>query len=440
MRAVGYIRVSRVGDRDTDSSSYRTETDQELAIRTAAGALGAEVVEVIAERNVSGADPERAGLARALALVEDGLAEVLIVAHTDRLSRDLELTLALRRRVRAAGARLVSAAEDWDDSTPEGAMVVSIMGAVAQAERDRRKAGWHTVRSAALADGVHLGPVPFGYRRSNGRRSPLAPDPATAPLVAEAFRKRAAGTSITRIRQWLAEQGYTLAESSVRDLFGRRSYLGIAGGIDKGREGAHPALVERDLWHAAQLDAPAAPQNGRLIEAAGLRGQVYCAACGVAMWLGAGGSGNAGGKAQRARYVCKHRGECSARASAYCEDVDRIVSERLADHLAGPGIFSGAFEAVAGAEVHAEAVLAVEQARADRDSIADQVERGEIPGAMVGSITTAAERRVAEAERRAAEHSPYRAAGKSDAQLAVSRVLVEKGRGSLADRVRVEFR
>src|SRR5579871_362627 len=107
MRAIGYIRVSRVGDRDTDSSSYRTEADQELAIRAAAQQLGAEVVHVEAERNVSGGTMSE-GRERAVQMIEAGGADMLIVAHSDRLARDTELDAVIRRRLREAGARFVS--------------------------------------------------------------------------------------------------------------------------------------------------------------------------------------------------------------------------------------------------------------------------------------------------------------------------------------------
>src|SRR4051795_4381939 len=107
MRAIGYARVSQVGQRDMDSSSYRTEQQQQDSIRAAAEKIGAVVVELIVERNVSGGTMS-AERERAIQRIEAGDADCLIVTPPDRLARNAELALAIRRRVRAAGGSIVS--------------------------------------------------------------------------------------------------------------------------------------------------------------------------------------------------------------------------------------------------------------------------------------------------------------------------------------------
>ncbi len=59
---------------------------------------------------------------------------MLIIANLSRFSRDREHQSAIKKRVQAAGARLVFCDMDFDD-TPEGDLAFGIMGTFADYER-----------------------------------------------------------------------------------------------------------------------------------------------------------------------------------------------------------------------------------------------------------------------------------------------------------------
>src|SRR6476659_2396482 len=86
-RAVGVVRVSRVGDRDGDR--FVSPREQAARIPSIATRDGLALVETIEELDVSGgtALAKRAGLRRAVELVEAGEVEVVVVAFFDRLVR-----------------------------------------------------------------------------------------------------------------------------------------------------------------------------------------------------------------------------------------------------------------------------------------------------------------------------------------------------------------
>src|SRR4051812_7825997 len=88
-RAVGVVRVSRVGDRDGDR--FVSPREQAERIRSISARDGLELVETIEELDVSGGTPlaKRAGLRRAVEMVEAGEVEVVVVAFFDRLVRSL---------------------------------------------------------------------------------------------------------------------------------------------------------------------------------------------------------------------------------------------------------------------------------------------------------------------------------------------------------------
>src|SRR3954447_12393549 len=88
-RAVGVVRVSRVGDRDGER--FVSPSEQAERIRAACERDGLQLIETIEELDVSGgaAIKNRPGLRRAVEMVEAGEADVIVVAFFDRLVRSL---------------------------------------------------------------------------------------------------------------------------------------------------------------------------------------------------------------------------------------------------------------------------------------------------------------------------------------------------------------
>lgn len=102
-RAVGVVRVSRVGDRDGER--FVSPSEQAERIRSACERDGLRLVEVIEELDVSGGTPlaERPGLRRAVEMVEAGAADVIVVAFLDRVVRSVAIQAEVVGRVEAAG-------------------------------------------------------------------------------------------------------------------------------------------------------------------------------------------------------------------------------------------------------------------------------------------------------------------------------------------------
>lgn len=136
----GYARVS------TDGQSVTAQ----VAELTAAGA--AKVFREVA----SGAKTDRAQLARAVAQLEPG--DVLLVTRLDRLARstrDLLNTLATITE-RQAGFR--SLCDTWaDTTTPHGRLMLTVLGGLAEFERELIRARTGEGRARAKARGQSLG-------------------------------------------------------------------------------------------------------------------------------------------------------------------------------------------------------------------------------------------------------------------------------------------
>jgi DNA invertase Pin-like site-specific DNA recombinase len=135
---IGYARVSTV--------------EQDTALQL--DALHAAGVTCIYSEHGSGVGP-RPRLQEALARVCVG--DTLVVWKIDRLARSLADLLAILQRLERAGAAIRSLTEPIDTSTPIGAFVVQILGAVAELERsiirERSMAGVRAARDRGAVMG-----------------------------------------------------------------------------------------------------------------------------------------------------------------------------------------------------------------------------------------------------------------------------------------------
>ena len=165
---IGYARVSKQQDQDTAA--------QVQALKKA----GAER---IYQEHASGGRWDRPELHKLLDQLRAG--DVLVVWKLDRLSRSLKDLLHLLEQLNTKGAGFMSITEYIDTTTPAGRMMLQMVGAFAEFEREmireRTRAGLETARAQG---------------RIGGRRPKLSP-----PQQAELIRG-------------MQEERYTMAEAA----------------------------------------------------------------------------------------------------------------------------------------------------------------------------------------------------------------------------------
>ena len=215
-KAILYTRVSTC-----DQAEHGTSLDEQFASCTKrAEQLGAQVVGHEKDAGVSGGFyAARPGIQAALATIEAGQADTLIIANLSRFSRDREHQSAIKKRVQAAGGRLVFCDMDFDD-TPEGDLAFGIMGTFADYERKAIRARTMKGRRRRAETGLQpsRGRSPYGYRVvTNGDvLAGLYPLETLgtyqiveneAKWVREIYRRYAEGASMERVCIWLNGQG-----------------------------------------------------------------------------------------------------------------------------------------------------------------------------------------------------------------------------------------
>jgi DNA invertase Pin-like site-specific DNA recombinase len=163
---VGYARVS------TDGQTLET---QQHALKEA----GAE--RVFAEKR-SGVKTDRRELARCIASLEAG--DTLLITKLDRLARSTRDLLNTIDTIGKAGATFKSLSDPWaDTTTPQGKLMLTILGGLAEFERHLILSRTAEGRVRAKARGIKF-----------GRKPKL-----TKHQQSEALARRAAGETLTAI-------------------------------------------------------------------------------------------------------------------------------------------------------------------------------------------------------------------------------------------------
>jgi DNA invertase Pin-like site-specific DNA recombinase len=143
MAVVGYARVS------TDGQTL----DSQVAALKAAGAVR------IYRETASGVKSERKELERALKSIMHG--DTLLVTRLDRLARSTRDLLNMIDTIAKAGAGFRSLADAWaNTTTPHGRLMLTVLGGLAEFERELIRARTGEGRKRARARGVHMGRPP----------------------------------------------------------------------------------------------------------------------------------------------------------------------------------------------------------------------------------------------------------------------------------------
>src|SRR5215831_4536867 len=128
-RAALYLRVSTKGHGQT------TET-QALALRDYAAHRGFEIVAEYRDEGISGSKDSRPALDRLMKDARGRKFDVVIVARFDRFARSVSHLLRALEEFSHLGIDFVSLSESVDTSTPMGKMIFTVLGAVAELERN----------------------------------------------------------------------------------------------------------------------------------------------------------------------------------------------------------------------------------------------------------------------------------------------------------------
>jgi DNA invertase Pin-like site-specific DNA recombinase len=194
MEAIGYARVST--DKQADRGvSLDAQTEK---IRAMALVHNATLSDIIVEPGESAKSLNRPGMQRLLELVDSGRVQTVIVAKLDRLTRSVKDLCTLLERFERRGVALISVAESLDTGSAAGRLVLNIMTAVSQWEREAIGERTRDALSHKRTKGERIGNIRFGYRlTADGKH--LEPDPGEQDVLQEIHTLRRNGDTMRGI-------------------------------------------------------------------------------------------------------------------------------------------------------------------------------------------------------------------------------------------------
>jgi DNA invertase Pin-like site-specific DNA recombinase len=208
MLTIGYIRVST----DRQAEQGVSLEAQDAKVRAMATVQGAKLDEVIVDSE-SAKSLNRTGLQRLLSLVKGGKVRSVIIAKLDRLTRSVKDLCDLLELFDKKNVALVSVAESLDTASAAGRLVITIMGAVSQWEREAIGERTRDALRHKKSNGECVGNILYGYRRAKDGKH-LEPEPKEQVVVAAIRRFRKRGQSLRGIAATLNRQGHRTRRGS----------------------------------------------------------------------------------------------------------------------------------------------------------------------------------------------------------------------------------
>ena len=332
----GYIRVSQTDGREGEA--FRSPTQQREQIERWASSNDATVVDWHEDFDVSGSRMDRPGLNGALERIRARQTDGVVVAFLDRFSRaKVSEAMAVYEEVTSLGGSVVATdLPGLDPRDKMGEYHLTTVLAMKRMEWRTAAERWDMSRADAIKDGKAIGGAPFGYRfadptpRIRGKGvvdSHLVKDGRYAEIVRELFERKVAGATWLELARFMdtaapKPNGGHWSRNTVRDMIGRRTYLGEVRHGEHVRVGAHEPIVSEALWRRAQGKPGRRTPRGTYL----LSGIIRCAACGRRM------RGSKLGRDATRVYTCA-QADCLERSTAIVARLDAEIVRQFFRHL-----------------------------------------------------------------------------------------------------------
>ena len=271
-----YIRVSTDAQREEGYSiDEQKEKLQALCI-----SKGFKDYEFYVDGGFTGSNIDRPEMQRLIADVKAGRIENVVVYKLDRLSRSQKDTLYLIEDVfNPHGVDFISLTESIDTSTPNGRMMIGILSAFAQLERENIRERTRMGMKGRVKEGKWMGGgrIPFGYDYDK-TKGILVPND-NADKVRQIYDLYLQGYSTNRIAQMLGLKYDRLATQ----ILTRKSNIGIIEYNGVEYQGQHEPLISLETYQRA-MDYMQERSTTRSAESNYLlTGLIVCGKCGGKM-------------------------------------------------------------------------------------------------------------------------------------------------------------
>lgn len=291
LRAAVYVRYSSENQRDGYSVEYQLEECQNYITSQGYQFLKAYIDEAVSGKSIK----KRDAFFDLLADVKKGLYDVVIVYKYSRFARNLMEATLYRQQIEKNGAKLISAMERIDDSTPEGRMMRNIIMTMDEYYSDNLSTFVQSSMYTAAKSGKYLGGIlPYGF--SVDKDNNFIENKAEADIVRRIFDLKLSGMTAIEIVRALhgdglrSRTGKRFTRSFIAKMLKNERYIGTykyeINGYDPIKiPNAFAPIVDLNVWNEVQEivkeEARAPYVKSRLRQRIyPLVGKMYCGACG----------------------------------------------------------------------------------------------------------------------------------------------------------------
>lgn len=241
-KAVGYCRIST--NIQLDNTSLK---DQEDKIRAYAKLHSIEINEIFIDKALSGRATDRPEYDKMIDYVKENDIDFIIVYKNDRIHRSLYNLLTMINDLQKHNVSLVSVTENFDTSTPQGMLLLQMLGSFAEFERAIITERSLNGRIAKLNEKKWVGGrTSLGYKVN--KEGQFVVDEEEAKIVKDIFKLRSKGLSMANIGD-----KYGFSREKVNYILKNRNYIGIFDYHIK-KDNSHivmdiEPIVSKQLWN-----------------------------------------------------------------------------------------------------------------------------------------------------------------------------------------------
>lgn len=265
-----YVRVSTLAQ-DIDGFSINAQITQ---LKEYCSFQGYKVVDVYADRGISGKSMNRPELQRMLKDSKEGKLDCVMVYKTSRLARNTSDLLTIVEGLHKQNVEFFSLSENMKFDSNSGKLLLQILASFSEFERNNIAEGAFMGQLRRSQEGYYQGNLPLAYDKIPDSKHELMINQHEANIVKYIFESYAKGHGYRKIANALNHKGYVTKKgnpfsiSAVTYILSNPFYIGkiqfakYKDWNDKRRkglndkpviaEGKHPPIISQSLWDKVQ--------------------------------------------------------------------------------------------------------------------------------------------------------------------------------------------
>lgn len=298
----GYIRVST--ERQVEGYSIEGQITQ---IEQYCQFNGYELVDIYADRGISGKSMNRPELQRMLNDAKNGKLDCVMVYKTNRLARNTSDLLTIVEELHRQNVEFFSLSERMEVKNSTGKLMLQILASFSEFERNTILENIYNGQHQRALKGYYQGNLLLGYNNIPDNKKELMINQHEANIVKYIFESYAKGHGYRKIANALNHKGYVTKKgnpfsiNSITYILVNPFYIGKIqfakykdwnekrrkGLNDKPiiADGKHPPIISQELWDKVQSRKKQVSQKPQ-VHGKGtnlLTGIIHCPQCGAPM-------------------------------------------------------------------------------------------------------------------------------------------------------------